>query len=134
MMRSLLLALALARAAALLDSPGLRGTISEAAEPAGQYSVRSKNSTRPTEACTDPSLEVNKTMIRTKGWCPTPKELKDMMLTDCPPMPGCEPEDYYTSCYDKCRAVGYEDTYCRDANVGCKDTKKNCFSACLSEE
>ena len=42
MTRSLLLALALARAAALLDSPGLRGTISEAAEPAGQYSVRSK--------------------------------------------------------------------------------------------
>ena len=43
-------------------------------------------------------------------------------------MPGCEPEDYYTSCYDKCRAVGYEDAYCRDANVGCEDTKKNCFS------
>ena len=45
MTRSLLLALALARAVALLDSPetpGLRGTISEAAEPAGQYSVRSK--------------------------------------------------------------------------------------------
>ena len=44
MTRSLLLALALARAVALLDSPetpGLRGTISEAAEPAGQYSVRS---------------------------------------------------------------------------------------------
>ena len=41
MTRSLLLAIALARAAALLDSPGLRGTpISEAAEPAGQYSVR----------------------------------------------------------------------------------------------
>ena len=40
MTRSLLLALALARAAALLDSPGLRGTISEAAEPAGQYSGR----------------------------------------------------------------------------------------------
>jgi hypothetical protein len=54
MMRSLLLALALARAGALLDSPdyalghspGLRGTpISEAAEPAGQYSVRSKGRT-----------------------------------------------------------------------------------------
>ena len=43
MTRPLLLALALARAVALLDSPGLRGTpISEAAEPAGQYSVRSK--------------------------------------------------------------------------------------------
>ena len=48
MVRSLLLALALARAAALLDSPGdspghspgLRGTpISEAAEPAGQYAA-----------------------------------------------------------------------------------------------
>ena len=41
-MRPLLLALALARAVALLDSPetpGLRGTISEAAEPAGQYST-----------------------------------------------------------------------------------------------
>jgi hypothetical protein len=40
MTRPLLLALALARAVALLDSPetpGLRGTISEAAEPAGQY-------------------------------------------------------------------------------------------------
>ena len=45
MTRSLLLALALARAAALLDSPGLRGTISEPAEPAGQYSVRSKGRT-----------------------------------------------------------------------------------------
>ena len=48
MTRSLLLALALARAVALLDSPetpGLRGTISEAAEPAGQYSVRSKGRT-----------------------------------------------------------------------------------------
>ena len=47
-MRPLLLALALARAVALLDSPetpGLRGTISEAAEPAGQYSVRSKGRT-----------------------------------------------------------------------------------------
>ena len=54
------------------------------------------------------------------------------MLTDCPPMPGCEPEDYYTSCYDKCRAVGYEDAYCVDANVGCEDTKKNCFSATTS--
>ena len=42
MTRPLLLALAVARAVALLDSPGLRGTISEAAEPAGQYSVRSK--------------------------------------------------------------------------------------------
>ena len=47
-------------------------------------------------------------------------------------MPGCEPEDYYTSCYDKCRAVGYEDAYCRDANVGCEDAKKNCFSATTS--
>ena len=53
MTRPLLLALALARAAALLDSPetpghspGLRGTpISETAEPAGQYSVRSKGRT-----------------------------------------------------------------------------------------
>ena len=35
MTRPLLLALALTRAVALLDSPGLRGTISEAAEPAG---------------------------------------------------------------------------------------------------
>ena len=47
-MRPLLLALALARAAALLDSPGgqehspgLRGTPISEAEPAGQYSVRS---------------------------------------------------------------------------------------------
>ena len=40
-MRSLLLALALARAVALLDSPGLRGTPISEAEPAGQYSVRS---------------------------------------------------------------------------------------------
>ena len=43
MTRSLLLALALARAAALLDSPGLRGTtqsvVDEAAEAAGQYSA-----------------------------------------------------------------------------------------------
>ena len=101
MTRSLLLALALARAVALLDSPetpGLRGTISEAAEPAGQYSVRS-----------------------------TPKELKDFMLTDCPPMPGCEPEDYYTSCYDKCLAVGYTEDFCQDVNVGCDQTKANCF-------
>ncbi len=82
MTRSLLLALALARAAALLDSPGLRGTISEPAEPAGQYSVR------------------------------------------------CEgyPDDYYTSCYDKCRKVGYTDDFCRDVNVGCDQTKVNCFS------
>ena len=51
-MRQLLLAVALARAAALLDSPGLRSTTqsvvdepaaqSVAAEPAGQYSVRKK--------------------------------------------------------------------------------------------
>ncbi len=87
MTRSLLLALALARAAALLDSPGLRGTISEAAEPAGQYSVR-----------------------RCEGY----------------------PADYYTSCYKKCRAVGYDDAYCMDANVACEDTKKNCFSATTS--
>jgi hypothetical protein len=93
-----------------------------------------ENSTRPTEACTDPRLEVNETMIRTRGWCPTPEELKDMMLTDCPPLPGCEgyPADYYTSCYDKCRAVGYDDAYCLDANVACEDTKKNCFSATTS--
>ena len=89
-----------------------------------------ENSTRPTEACTDPSLEVNETMIRTKGWCPTPKELKDMMLTDCPPLPGCEgyPDDYYKSCYDKCLAVGYDDAFCQDVNVGCDQTKVNCFS------
>ena len=93
-----------------------------------------ENSTRPTEACTDPRLEVNETMIRTRGWCPTPEELKDMMLTDCPPLPGCEgyPADYYTSCYKKCRAVGYDDAYCMDANVACEDTKKNCFSATTS--
>ena len=46
MTRPLLLALALARAVALLDSPGLRGTtqsvVDEAAEAAGQYSVRKK--------------------------------------------------------------------------------------------
>ena len=51
MTRSLLLALALARAAALLDSPGdspghspgLRGTAQSVVdEPAGQYSVRKK--------------------------------------------------------------------------------------------
>ena len=89
-----------------------------------------ENSTRPTEACTDPRLEVNETMIRTKGWCPTDKELADMMLTDCPPLPGCEgyPDDYYTSCYDKCRKVGYTDDFCVDANVACEDTEKNCFS------
>ena len=54
MMRSLLLALALARAGALLDSPGvstghspgLRGTAQSVVdEPAGQYSVRSKGRT-----------------------------------------------------------------------------------------
>ena len=69
-------------------------------------------------------------MIRTKGWCPTDKELADMMLTDCPPLPGCEgyPDDYYTSCYDKCRKVGYTDDFCVDANVACEDTEKNCFS------
>ena len=68
-------------------------------------------------------------MIRTKGWCPTPEELKDMMLTDCPPLPGCEgyPEDYYTSCYDKCLKVGYTDEFCQDINVGCDQTKANCF-------
>ena len=48
-MRPLLLAIALARAGALLDSPGLRGTtqsvVDEPAEPAGQYSVRSKGRT-----------------------------------------------------------------------------------------
>ena len=47
-MRQLLLAVALACAAALLDSPGLRGTtqsvVDEPAEPAGQYSVRSTTS------------------------------------------------------------------------------------------
>ncbi len=110
-----------------------------APEPAGgpgtlQPFCPDENATRPTEACTDPSLEVNETMIRTRGWCPTPEELKDMMLTDCPPLPGCEgyPEDYYTSCYKKCRAVGYDDAYCMDANVACEDTKKNCFSATTS--
>ena len=54
-MRQLLLAVALSRAVALLDSPGLRGTtqsvVDEPAaqsvvdEPAGQYSVRSKGRT-----------------------------------------------------------------------------------------
>ena len=89
-----------------------------------------ENSTRPTEACTDPNMTVTEDMIRTKGWCPTPKELKDMMLTDCPPLPGCEgyPSDYYTSCYKKCLAVGYTEDFCRDANVACEDTEKNCFS------
>ena len=76
---------------------------------------RNENSTRPTEACTDPRLEVNKTMIRTKGWCPTPEELKDMMLTGLPAAAGCEgyPADCYTSCYDKCLAVGYTDAFCQ---------------------